>query len=165
MVAFVAKLVANGQLGDFVRVRSAFESFMLEYDYLAQQINRKFRTAQRSYPYVSSFFEHVRLGLARKEPNDLIIDSIRKMNDFNFVTIEKPQPKKGKPGEKFTRDDKSAIFLRDVLQTAPRCRICQGYVHRNAISIDHIERRVEGGTSGIENGQLTHPYCNTGYKH
>jgi len=164
MVDFVAKLVTRNQLNDFIRVRAGFERFTLEYDYLAQQINRKYRTAQRSYPFVSGFFEHVRAGLAKSQSDEKIIDGIRNMEDFNFITTQKPPPKRGKPGEKFTREDKSAIFLRDVLQVAPKCRICQGYVHKNAISIDHVTRRADGGTSGVDNGQLAHPYCNTGYK-
>ena len=89
---------------------------------------------------------------------------MRSTEDFSYITIQKQEPKKGKPGEKFTRDDKSAIFLRDVLQGAPKCKICQGYIHRNSISVDHMTRRTDGGSSGIDNGQLTHPYCNTGYK-
>ena len=36
--------------------------------------------------------------------------------------------------------------------------------HRNAISVDHIERKQDGGKATIENAQLTHPYCNTGVK-
>lgn len=164
MVDFTAKLVQEKRLNEFVRIRAEFERFTLEYDYLAQQINRKHRTAQRSYPFVSRFFANVMSGLAKRESDDRIIAKIRAMADFNYITTQKQEPKRGKPGEKFTRDDKSAIFLRDVLQRAPKCSICQGFIHKNAISIDHITRRTDGGSSGTDNGQLSHPYCNTGYK-
>lgn len=164
MVDFVAELVQRGKLNDFIKVRSQFERFTLEFDYLAQQINRKLRTAQRSYPFVSKFFANVVSGLAKGDSNEKIINRIRSIKDFDYITTQKQQAKRGKPGDKFTRDDKSAIFLRDVLVGAPKCRICQGYIHKNAISIDHVSRRSEGGSSDKDNGQLTHPYCNTGYK-
>ncbi|MFH0133206.1 DUF262 domain-containing protein [Variovorax sp. VaC1] len=165
MVNFVAKLIQSNHINEFVDVRREFERFILEYDYLAQQINRKHRTAQRSYPYVSNFFEHVVEGLRRAEKDTAIIKKIRKLEEFNFITDQRPPIRKGKAGEKFTGEAKSAIYLREVLQGAPRCKICGAAVHRNAISIDHVHRRAEGGTDDLGNGQLTHPYCNTGYKH
>lgn len=164
MVDFVAKLVDENRLDEFIRARAEFERFTLEYDYLAQQINRKHRTAQRSYPFVSRFYENVLSGLGNSESDDRIIKKMQSTEDFSYITKQKQQPRRGKVGEKFSREDKSAIFLRDVLQGAPKCKICQGYIHRNAISIDHTIRCAEGGTSGTENGQLTHPYCNTGFK-
>ncbi len=53
---------------------------------------------------------------------------------------------------------------KDTLPDAPRCKICNGFIHKNSISIDHKQRRQDGGLANIDNGQLTHPYCNTGYK-
>lgn len=164
MVNFVAKLLQSEHINEFIDVRREFERFILEYDYLAQQINRKHRTAQRSYPYVSRFFEHVVEGLRRQEKDVAIIRKIRNIEEFNFITDQKPPVRKGKAGEKFTGEAKSAIYLREVLQSAPRCKVCGAAVHRNAISIDHVRRRADGGTDGVDNGQLTHPYCNTGYK-
>jgi hypothetical protein len=66
--------------------------------------------------------------------------------------------------KKFNTDKKSEIYIRDVLQNAPRCKICNGLIHRNSISIDHIQRKEDGGLGTVDNGQITHPYCNTGYK-
>ena len=37
-------------------------------------------------------------------------------------------------------------------------------VPANAMSIDHIIRKEDGGASIDSNAQVTHPYCNTGYK-
>ena len=164
MIDFVAKLVDQNRLNEFIRMRAKFERFTLEYDYLAQQINRKHRTAQRSHPFVSRFYANVLAGLGKSESDDRIIKKMQATEDFNYITTQKQQPRRGRAGEKFSREDKSAIFLRDVLQGAPKCKICLGYIHRNAISIDHATRRADGGTSDTENGQLAHPYCNTGFK-
>ena len=32
------------------------------------------------------------------------------------------------------------------------------------ISMDHAQRKQDGGTGSPDNAQLTHPYCNSGYK-
>ncbi|MBL7020994.1 MAG: HNH endonuclease [Nitrospinaceae bacterium] len=64
----------------------------------------------------------------------------------------------------FNASRKSAVFIKESISTASRCKICNGLIHRNSISIDHIKRKEDGGTADIDNGQLTHPYCNTGIK-
>ncbi|HJW96272.1 MAG TPA: HNH endonuclease signature motif containing protein [Thermoanaerobaculia bacterium] len=64
----------------------------------------------------------------------------------------------------FASDTKSAAFLREAIDGAPRCRICNARIHSKSISIDHKTRIQDGGLGAIENAQLTHPYCNTGYK-
>ena len=64
----------------------------------------------------------------------------------------------------FNTNNKSEIYIKDTLPNAPRCKICNGFIHKNSISIDHKQRKQDGGLANIDNGQLTHPYCNTGYK-
>ena len=68
-------------------------------------------------------------------------------------------------GNKFPRETKTAAFIRDALSGVPRCKICGGSRHSHSISIDHIKRRADGGHATLDNAQLTHPYCNTTYKH
>ncbi|SOY62194.1 conserved hypothetical protein [Cupriavidus phytorum] len=161
---FVARLSERGKINDFIGVRQRFESFILEFDYLVQQINRKYRTAQASHPHISRFFDHVidalKLGLQDTD----ILAKIQSTDEFGYLSLQKPTIKRGVPGKKFNSEAKSEVYLREVLKTAPRCKICLGHIHRNSISIDHIEHRRDGGSSSPENGQLSHPYCNTGYK-
>ncbi|WP_453964258.1 HNH endonuclease signature motif containing protein [Bradyrhizobium elkanii] len=65
----------------------------------------------------------------------------------------------------FTTETKSQIYLRDSLKTALKCSICQGLIEpAKSVSYDHINRVRDGGTGDASNGQITHPYCNTGYK-
>ncbi|WP_281990735.1 HNH endonuclease [Sulfitobacter geojensis] len=67
--------------------------------------------------------------------------------------------------QKFTDETKSAIYLRQSLEKAFTCPICGGLVDANkSASYDHIKRKSEGGSGSAENGQITHPYCNTGIK-
>ena len=45
------------------------------------------------------------------------------------------------------------------------CPICGGMLDpKKSVSYDHIERIREGGAGDIENVQMSHPFCNTGYK-
>lgn len=71
----------------------------------------------------------------------------------------------GTAGRQFSDDAKSAIFIRTALGSAVKCKICGGYLDvAKSVSYDHVLRVREGGTGDAENGQLTHPFCNTGLK-
>jgi hypothetical protein len=63
------------------------------------------------------------------------------------------------PGER-----KSAVLLKQAIGTALRCEICHARIHRNSMTIDQRQRIEDGGRGNEENVQLTHPYCNSGYK-
>jgi hypothetical protein len=67
---------------------------------------------------------------------------------------------------KFSKDTKSSIFLSSALISAVKCGICGGYIDndKNSFTYDHIERAKEGGRGLATNGQLAHPYCNSGLK-
>lgn len=161
---FVSKLEARKKLNEFIKVRSQFEAFLLEYDYLIQQIYRKYRTGQKSYPYIAHFLDLVLAELTKSTPFSDIPRSIQATESFSYLSLQRPTAERGGKGKKFDTGAKSAVYLREVLQSAPKCKICGGFIHRNSISIDHVERRSDGGSSSPENGQLSHPYCNTGYK-
>ncbi len=67
-------------------------------------------------------------------------------------------------GESFNANRKSETYISTALKSVVRCGICGGVVHVNSTSVDHIVRKRDGGLGSAENGQITHPYCNTGYK-
>eukprot|EP01012_Entosiphon_sulcatum_P058485 TRINITY_DN82564_c0_g1_i1.p1 TRINITY_DN82564_c0_g1~~TRINITY_DN82564_c0_g1_i1.p1 ORF type:complete len:520 (+),score=45.78 TRINITY_DN82564_c0_g1_i1:382-1941(+) len=65
----------------------------------------------------------------------------------------------------FTDDAKSMMFMSSALSSAMRCPLCGGYLHPiKSVSYDHVKRVREGGGGDPSNGQLVHPYCNTGMK-
>ena len=66
--------------------------------------------------------------------------------------------------DEFTRERKSAVYIKDALSSAGKCKICNGYIHINSITIDHKIRKQDGGKGAVENGQIAHPYCNTTLK-
>jgi hypothetical protein len=164
IVDFVMELDRRKKLHDFVEVREKFESFLIEYDYLSQQIYLKYKDARKSYRHTSKFFQEVITRLKSEETIDGILSEILSMEDFKYLSIRKIFSAANSSGKDFNTNKKSRIYIREALQNAPRCKICNGLIHRNSISIDHIHRRADGGLADLDNGQLAHPYCNTGYK-
>jgi len=164
MVDFVSSLDKRGKINEFIGVREKFEQFILDYDYLVQQINRKYRTAQKSCIYISKFFnqvaESLNLGLVDVD----VVKNMQSTEFFGYLTLQEVIQTAVPTVQKFSSEIKSSIYIREVLKSAPKCKICNGFIHRNSISIDHIQRKQDGGLGVIDNGQLTHPYCNTGYK-
>jgi hypothetical protein len=164
VVDFVMELDKQKKINDFIDVRIEFEKFILEYDYLIQQIYRKYRSAQKSYPYIAKLFLKIvstfKDGKNIKEAMREIVNS----SDFSYLAFQNTSPQSDSISKDFTTSQKSAIYMRDALKNAPTCRICGGLIHRNSISIDHAIRKQDGGLATLDNGQLTHPYCNTGYK-
>lgn len=162
-IAFVLQLEARGKLHDFINVRPNFEEFLLNYDYLIQQITRKFRSAFSSITHVNEiFFTAINYFAAGKTVKDTV-DELVKIEKYQYLTLFNLE-EKNPTYSNFTSDTKSEVFIREALKNAIKCSICNGYIHRNSITIDHIERKEDGGKGVSENGQLSHPYCNTTYK-
>jgi hypothetical protein len=164
VVDFVIELDMRKKIDDFIDVRSKFEDFILEYDYLIQQIHRKYRSTQKSYPHISKLFLKIVSAFKVDKSIEESIQEIVGSNEFSYLALQNIPQQSESISKDFSTNQKSAIYMRDALQTAPKCRICGGLIHRNSISIDHIKRKQDGGLATLENGQLTHPYCNTGYK-
>lgn len=161
-VSFVMELYARKKVNDFITVRASFEKVIIENDYLAQQIFRKFRLAQASFPHIRDFF-FVLIDLLNSgtKPEDLITQVIQNPK-FEYLTLQQDTPEVTSPD--FSSQRKSAAFIRDAISRAPRCQICRGHLHKNSITIDHIQRKEDGGIGSIDNAQLAHPYCNTTFK-
>jgi HNH endonuclease len=164
IIDFVMELDKLKKINDFIDVRSTFEDFILEYDYLIQQIYRKYRSAQKSYPYISKFFLKIVANFKSGKTIDESIKEIAASSDFSYLGLQNISQQSDSTSKDFSTNQKSAIYMRDALRNAPTCKICGGLIHRNSISIDHTQRKQDGGLATLENGQLTHPYCNTGYK-
>jgi hypothetical protein len=164
VVDFVMELDKQKKVNDFIEVRERFESFLIEYDYLSQQIYLKYKDVQKSYKPTSKFFQDVVAKLMAEKSIDNILDEILSTNDFKYLSIRKTIQPSNSFEKDFNTSKKSRIYMKEALQNAPRCKICNGLIHMNSISIDHVQRKEDGGLATLDNGQITHPYCNTGYK-
>ncbi|WGV23767.1 GmrSD restriction endonuclease domain-containing protein [Halotia branconii] len=164
IVDFVMELNKRNKVNDFIEVREKFEDFLLNNDYLIQQIYVKYRSVQKSYKYLSIFFLEMINNLKLEKTINDAIHYIISQNDFNYLNLRQINQENNSSAKDFDANKKSEIYIRSTLPNAPKCHICRGFIHRNSISIDHIQRKEDGGLATIDNGQLTHPYCNTGYK-
>ena len=164
VVSLMMELDRKNRFKEFIKVRESFESIILKYDYIVQQIVRRYRGAPKSFPHVKDYYLLLidKLLVCKKE--DDVIKAI--LEDPRFSYIGKIPPEEIVVyGKDFTNETKSEVYIRDALTSALKCKICRGLIHKNSISIDHITRKQNGGMGVPENAQLTHPYCNTTVKH
>ncbi len=65
----------------------------------------------------------------------------------------------------FSDETKSLVFLKNALESAVRCPVCNGYLDpQKSASYDHIKPKRDLGDGSAENCQITHPFCNTAIK-
>lgn len=160
---FVMELESQKKLNDFIKVRNTFEAFLLKYSYFPQQFNDKYKYASKSYKNIALMYLKLVNILQIEQSIDTAAIKILQDKDFNFLKIDQ-QHNIQEPFSNFTNESKSAVFIKEALTNPIRCKICQGLIHQNSITIDHIVRDREGGKGNLENGQLAHPFCNSTYK-
>ncbi|MCC5643825.1 HNH endonuclease [Nostoc sp. CHAB 5824] len=164
IVDLVMELDKIKKVNDFIEVREDFEELVLEYDYLLQQIYVKYRSVQKSYKYISKFLQEAIICLKSKKTIEETIDEVLAVQTFQYLTVRKTIQPTDSSVEDFNTNRKSEIYIKETFKNIPQCKICNGFIHRNSISFDHIQRKADGGLASVDNGQITHPYCNTGYK-
>ncbi|MEM8719611.1 MAG: DUF262 domain-containing protein [Cyanobacteria bacterium P01_G01_bin.39] len=164
IVDFIIELNNKNKLDNFIEVRQKFESFVLEYDSWIKQIYEKYRNNQRSYKYISKLYQKIVSSLKAEKTIEEAVNAVVSTEDFSYLIIRNTSQPINSSKKDFNTNNKSEIYIKDTLPNAPRCKICQGLIHKNSISIDHIQRKQDGGLATLDNGQITHPYCNTGYK-
>ncbi len=161
---FILELIKKNKLNEFTRAREEFEKFIINYDYVIQQINRKYRTALKGLPYVSRLFfsiiDNINNGLDYKGALRRTIET----SEFNFIVLLEENEGVDYKRKDFDTESKSAVFIKQALENGIKCKICNGFIHKNSITIDHIERKEDGGIGVVDNGQLAHPYCNSTFK-
>lgn len=162
-VLFVMELEEKNKINDFINVREAFEGILLEFDFLVQQINRKYRTSTASYPYIKNYFFKIIELLNNGIQKDNVINKILDVPDFKYLTSYSIT--EDVTSTEFSRERKSAVYIKDAIKNTVRCKICSGYIHKNSMTVDHIIRKEDGGLGTIDNAQIAHPYCNSTYKH
>ncbi len=131
----------------FIQIRKDFEEFLLEYDQHIAQIVRKYREGIKSYTHVKEFYVEIIEQLAEKKSKDEVIKYLQEKGI-------KKDPKD------FSTDAKSEVFMTEALKNPLRCKWCNGLIDSQSITIDHKQRKRDGGLGTPDNGQLFHPYCN-----
>ncbi|MCG6138525.1 MAG: DUF262 domain-containing protein [Nostoc sp. LLA-1] len=164
VVALMLHFEANNYFEKFIKIRSDFEAIIWQYEYLIQQIVQKKRSAVDGAKYTRDYYITIINKLLDGTEKNLVMKEIIADAAFNYLTL-KPNISSNINNKEFSRENKSAAFIREALNGVPKCKICGGYLHTNSISIDHITRKEDGGLGTLDNAQLTHPFCNTTIKH
>ncbi len=147
----------------FTNERMKFEDFILKYKDFIQQINNKHRIGMRGYMPIKELYQFIIEKLARGCDEDEILKSLKTDRRFSYLKADNIYNNETEKKE-FSREIKSEAFLREALKSPIRCKICGGLIHKNSITIDHKDRKEDGGLGNIDNAQLAHPYCNSTVK-
>lgn len=158
-ILFVKQLKREKKFDVFTSVRKEFEEFIYKNDYIIDQIIRNLRSTKNSTEPLAKLFMMIMLQLKDKKSETDILQKIQQTyKNINLINSEEIS------SADFNSNRKSETYISTALKSVVRCGICGGVVHVNATSVDHITRKRDGGLGSADNGQITHPYCNTGYK-
>lgn len=166
MLQFVKYLVEHKKLECFIKVRGKFEQFIYRYSFLVQQIIRKYRQSKKSYSHLKDYFFCIMMILNENPQYSVedVANKLKQEESFKFLQTEIVDNEEVAVKSNFSRGRKQQIKIQTFVATLPKCPICGGYLNNSSISVDHIKRKADGGTNSVNNGQITHLYCNTTYK-
>lgn len=146
---------------NFTKSREAIEKYVIENKALITQALQIVRSKSRMERVAELFDFIVSAFSAGKIPTEEELVSVIAPNSVSKILSIKHSPET----DRFSDDTKSAIFIRQALSNAMKCPICKGYLDpAKSGSYDHIQRVQDGGKGAHDNGQITHPYCNTAVK-
>lgn len=155
VVSFVQEIIKNKELNKFTLHRAQLEEILIGKNAPGQQILSRYGGWKRSIEPIRELLRSILDGLANGETEDTIIKKISAL----------AQGASNEDGLKDKwKETRSAVRIKSSLKNAERCAICQARLVLIHASNDHINRRTDGGHSGEENAQLTHHYCNHGFK-
>ena len=163
VIALVKELEQHNSFAQFTSIRRGFEDFLLGHKHFANQITQKFGSGLKGYQRVFHMYKRLMQSLLSNETLIETETAFELDPQLSFLRAENVGPQ-GAAHKDFSSDTKSAVYLAEAKNSLLPCNICKGYIHRNSISIDHIQDKKFGGTGEHTNAQLTHPYCNSTYK-
>jgi hypothetical protein len=159
-VALILELEGKKGFSAFTESRFRFEEFLVKYRHFINQTVNIHGSGTKSQGPIFRMYQEILAGVKAGSPDEEIVANLQ--NDQPRLTVVPEVATQRR--RNFSSETKSATFLRDAIDAAPRCQICKARIHSKSISIDHKTRRQDGGVGSIENAQLTHPYCNSGFK-
>lgn len=162
VVSFVQYLVATEGLIDFCRHRAKFDEFLVNNNSIVKHILGAYGGWKKSAPSVFEMYKDVfngfKDGKTESEIEQDLVDKPKYSGLAELMTL------RGNPGKRPTRETKIAVRRNELLKSALRCQICFARLPSHSISDDHKVRAQSGGRGSEENMQLSHHYCNHGFK-
>lgn len=156
VVSFMQELIQKDELVTFTIHRAQLEEFLVGKNAPGQQILSRYGGWKRSLEPIQKLLRQILDGLKAGKAEKEILDIISALSGgtSNNETAKSDSWK----------ETRSASRIKASLASAQRCAICQARLVLLHASDDHIQRRADGGHSGHDNAQLTHHYCNHGFK-
>jgi hypothetical protein len=162
VVTLILHLEKTKAFSEFTKVRKDFEWVIWQDDMIPQIV--KNTSAFKARDKVKDFYVRIIEKLSQGTDKKNVIKEI--ITEKSFGTLKRKT--KGDNGEnqskEFSRETKAAAYIREAIPGTPKCKICGGYIPERFNSIDHVQRKADGGLGSLSNAQLTHPYCNTTFK-
>jgi hypothetical protein len=127
------------------------------------QLTLKHGSMVKGYAPIRDYYKYVldMIGVGLTEEN--IEAALRVHETYQSLVKERPIPTK--KAKAFTQNAKNVMLLNGVLENAFVCNICRARIDKKAMQLDHVVDKSAGGTADIDNGQWSHPYCNSTYKY
>jgi hypothetical protein len=151
------------KLRQFTNLRRQFEEFLFSSRTLINQIVRKFGTKVSGFRHLEDFYEDVLTLIADGNSGANIVEGLKADPKYSYLQPSEI-PYDGVAPTRMSSQVRAGLVMRKLLEVAPRCSICGGFMPAQSITVDHTQRSQDGGLTTAENTTLAHPYCNTGYK-
>lgn len=158
---FFKKLKVDDLLFDFTAHRYAFEEFLVYHRHYINQLAKSKGSRTRPVDSLVALYEIVLREVKNNGEHAQIVSVLRtdeRLKDLEDIRDEE------RPRKKFSKQVRSAAFLKSAIESPTRCPICKARMRTQSMTSDHIQRIEDGGMGNVENLQWTHPYCNSGYK-
>jgi len=159
-IEFVQDLLLRRKFDKFTEGRERFEEFLIGHRHYVNQIAGSYGAQLRGAP-------------ATKAMYDIILNNVE-LDDADITARLQAEPlvafvrditdEDRQYGRNFSKDTRNTIYLRAALEKELRCEICHARIRAKTITMDHKDRKEDGGMGTPDNGQIAHPYCNDGYK-
>ena len=159
-ITILQELEKENAFSQFTKSRGLFEKVLLSLKHVTNQVTVKYGSGLKGYKQLANVYKEIYIAVSK----DSDIDKIRVLLKAKFPYLNLEYKGDVGQGVNFNKNTKSEVFLNTALGNASKCPICDGYVHLNSMTIDHITRKQEGGLGIAGNGQISHPYCNTTFK-
>lgn len=160
---FIDEIESKNWFKKFQAIRSVFEDYLVDHKEAIALIVHRFGTGNRSIPWVHAYYKFLFEKFDDRMTPEKVTAELGQNAEFKFLTVPPPPPKQSASGKpmNFSSNTKTAAYFAQALAGCVRCKICGARVHKNSMHIDHATAKKDGGHSGLENAQVTHPYCDS----
>jgi hypothetical protein len=164
-IKFASELKSNNRFAEFTAARYDFEEFLVAHRHFVGALGHGYGSRTRPVDAIVGMYDSILKQIALgTTDHQSIAEALYAVPGLNALRTAADPVTLKRRRKAFSKDEKSAAFIRQAIEHPAICAICRSRLHLKSISTDHILRREDAGSGDASNAQSTHPYCNTGYK-